>query len=59
MSQTIEFFWDPASTYSYLAATQIEAFAKANGATVVWKPVLLGKVFEATGNQMPAALPKT
>jgi len=57
MSQTIEFFWDPASTYSYLAATQIEAFAKANGATVVWKPFLLGKAFEATGNKMPASIP--
>lgn len=57
MSQTIEFFWDPASTYSYLAATQIEAFAKANGTTVVWKPFLLGKAFEATGNKMPASIP--
>jgi len=57
MSNTIEFFWDPASTYSYLAATQIEAFAKEHGATVVWKPFLLGKAFEATGNKMPAAIP--
>lgn len=57
MSQTIEFFFDPASTYSYLAATQIEAFAKTHGATVVWKPFLLGKAFEATGNKMPAAIP--
>lgn len=57
MSQTIEFFWDPASTYSYLAATQIEAFAAQHGATVVWKPFLLGKAFEATGNKMPAAIP--
>lgn len=57
MSKVIEFFWDPASTYSYLAATQIEALAARCGATVQWKPFLLGKVFEATGNQMPAALP--
>lgn len=57
MSKIIEFFWDPASTYTYLAATQIEALAARCGATVVWKPFLLGKVFEATGNKMPAALP--
>ncbi|ROH93255.1 2-hydroxychromene-2-carboxylate isomerase [Stagnimonas aquatica] len=57
MSKTIEFFWDPASTYSYLAATQIEALARRCGAEVHWKPFLLGKVFEATGNKMPAALP--
>lgn len=57
MPQTIEFFWDPASTYSYLAATQIEAFAHQHDATVVWKPFLIGKAFEATGNKMPAAIP--
>ena len=37
MSEPIHFFFDPASTYSYLAATQIEAFAKAHGTTVQWK----------------------
>jgi len=57
MSKTIEFFWDPASTYSYLAATQMETFAAQHGATVVWKPFLLGKAFEATGNKMPALIP--
>lgn len=57
MSQTIEFFTDPTSPYAYLAATQIEAFAKAHAATVVWKPFLLGKAFEATGNRMPALVP--
>lgn len=57
MSHTIDFFWDPASTYSYLAATQIERFAREHGATVAWKPFLLGKAFEATGNKMPAAIP--
>src|SRR6202012_3958882 len=42
---------------TYLASTQIEAVAARAGATVVWKPFLLGKVFEATGNRMPAACP--
>lgn len=57
MSKTVDFFWDPASTYSYLAATQIEALARRCDAQIHWKPFLLGKVFEATGNKMPAALP--
>ena len=57
MTEPIHFFFDPASTYSYLAATQIEAFAAAHGTTVQWKPFLLGKAFEATGNKMPAAIP--
>jgi 2-hydroxychromene-2-carboxylate isomerase len=57
MAKSIEFFWDPASPYTYLASTQIEAVAARAGAAVVWKPFLLGKVFEATGNRMPAACP--
>lgn len=52
----IEFFWDPASPYTYLAATQIEALAARHGATVVWRPFVLGKVFEATGNRAPATV---
>lgn len=54
---TIEFFWDPASTYTYLAATQIEALSARHGAELVWKPFLLGAAFKATGNSMPAAIP--
>ena len=55
--RTIEFFWDAASPYTYLAATQIEPLAARAGVGLVWRPFLLGKVFEATGNRMPAAVP--
>ena len=54
---TVEFFWDPASPYTYLASTQILALAERAGATVEWKPFLLGKVFEATDNKAPATIP--
>ncbi|PTU32593.1 2-hydroxychromene-2-carboxylate isomerase [Stenotrophobium rhamnosiphilum] len=57
MSQTIEFFWEPGSPYTYLAGTQIEKVAAATGAKVVWKPFLLGKVFENRGMKMPASIP--
>lgn len=57
MSKTVEFFWDAASSYSYLASTQIEAVVQRAGASLVWRPFLLGKVFEASGNKMPAAVP--
>lgn len=58
MSQpVIEFFWDSASTYTYLAATQIGALAARHGAKVVWRPFLLGKAFEATGNRPPVSVP--
>lgn len=57
MNKTIEFFWDAASSYTYLASTQIEAVAQRAGAKLVWKPFLLGKVFEATGNKPPISVP--
>lgn len=55
--RTIEFFWDSASPYTYLASTQIDALAARHDAAVVWKPFLLGKAFEATGNRAPATIP--
>lgn len=57
MSTRIEFFYDIGSPYSYLAATRMDAVAAATGATVVWRPFLLGGVFKASGNQPPAVLP--
>jgi 2-hydroxychromene-2-carboxylate isomerase len=57
MTKTVEFFWDAASAYTYLATTQVEAVAQRCGARIEWKPFLLGKVFEATGNRMPASVP--
>ena len=57
MSTTVEFFWDAASPYTYLAATQIAGLEQRTGISVVWRPFVLGKVFEATGNRMPAAVP--
>ena len=57
MSRHIEFFYDLSSPYSYLASTQVDAVAAREGATVAWRPFLLGAVFKATGNVMPAACP--
>lgn len=53
----IEFFWEPGSPYTYLAATQVGAIAKAAGVPLEWKPFLLGKVFQARGMTLPAAIP--
>src|SRR5580765_2356200 len=39
MVASVEFFFSPASRYSYLAATQIEALERDTGCTVVWRPV--------------------
>jgi 2-hydroxychromene-2-carboxylate isomerase len=56
-SPTIELFWDAASPYTYLASTQIEALAARCGVGIVWKPFLIGKAFEATGNRPPVSVP--
>lgn len=53
----IEFFYDVVSAYSYLASTQIAGLEARTGERVVWRPMFLGGLYQAVGNQMPAALP--
>ena len=57
MSKTIDFYFDFASPASFLGYTQIEGIAERTGATLVWKPMLLGGVFKATGNASPVLIP--
>ena len=45
----IEFWYDFASTYSYLTAMRIEPLAKAAGVRVAYRPFLLGPIFKAQG----------
>ena len=52
-----EFFFDFGSPASYLAYTQMDAIAKRTGAEIVWRPMLLGGVFKATGNASPVTVP--
>ena len=57
MARTIEFFFDYGSPYSYLANAVLPDLAKRNTAELVYRPMLLGAVFKATGNQSPMQLP--
>jgi 2-hydroxychromene-2-carboxylate isomerase len=57
MTRTVECFFDVGSPASYLAASQLPALAAAEGATLVWRPMLLGGVFKATGNASPVLVP--
>ena len=57
MSKSVEFFFDVGSPTVYLAATQLSKIAGRHGATVLWRPFLLGGVFKATGNVSPATVP--
>jgi 2-hydroxychromene-2-carboxylate isomerase len=53
----VEFFFDVGSPASYLAWTQLPALCAHAGAELVYRPMLLGAVFQATGNASPAAVP--
>jgi 2-hydroxychromene-2-carboxylate isomerase/alkylhydroperoxidase family enzyme len=41
----LQFWFDFASTYSYVAAERIEGLAAAAGVRVLWRPFLLGPIF--------------
>jgi 2-hydroxychromene-2-carboxylate isomerase len=45
----IDFFYEFASTYSYIAAMRIAPLAQAAGIAVRWRPFLLGPIFKAQG----------
>jgi len=45
----IDFWYDPASSYSFLSALRIEALAKDAGVEVTWRPFLLGPIFKEQG----------
>lgn len=49
MADPIEFRFDFASPYSYLASEKIDALAERFGRKVRWRPVLLGAVFKHFG----------
>jgi 2-hydroxychromene-2-carboxylate isomerase len=45
----LDFWYDFASTYSYLAAMRAETVANAAGVTLRWRPFLLGPIFKSHG----------
>ncbi len=45
----IEFYFDFASPYGYLASLRIDEVAARHDRTVVWRPILLGVIFKLTG----------
>lgn len=52
----VDFYFDVVSSASYLAYTQLPGIARRAGARIVWKPMLLGAVLQATGNRGPASV---
>ncbi|GAC1390343.1 MAG: 2-hydroxychromene-2-carboxylate isomerase [Variovorax sp.] len=53
----VEFFFDVGSPAAYLAWTQLPSLCSSTAASVDHRPMLLGGVFQATGNQSPMAVP--
>lgn len=49
ISKGIQFWFEFASTYSYLSAFRIERLAGDAGVPVEWKPFLLGPIFRSQG----------
>ncbi|WP_170332334.1 2-hydroxychromene-2-carboxylate isomerase [Ruegeria arenilitoris] len=49
MGGQIQFWFEFASTYSYLSAVRIEQVAAAKGVVVEWQPFLLGPIFAEQG----------
>lgn len=56
MTQPVEFYFDPVSPYSWLAARQIDR-VEAAGAAVEFRPVLFAGMLAAHGNKGPAEMP--
>jgi 2-hydroxychromene-2-carboxylate isomerase len=57
MQKTAEFFFDVGSPAAYLAWTQLPKLCADVGAQLVYRPMLLGGVFQATGNASPMMVP--
>jgi len=51
MAHTLEIYWDFSSPYAYLGSTQAKALAERTGATLVWRPMLLGGLFKSIGQE--------
>lgn len=56
-TRSVEFFFDFGSPTSYLAWTQLPGICASAGAQLVYRPMLLGGVFQATGNASPVTVP--
>jgi 2-hydroxychromene-2-carboxylate isomerase len=57
MTKSVEFFFDVGSPAAYLASQRLPAICEAAGARLEYRPMLLGGVFQATGNQSPVNVP--
>ena len=52
MSKKLEFFYDCSSPWTYLAFSRIENVASRHQADLIWRPILVGGVFNAVNSSV-------
>jgi len=57
MARSVDFLFDFGSPAAYLAWTQLPRLVADTGTQVVMKPILLGGIFQSTGNRAPITVP--
>jgi 2-hydroxychromene-2-carboxylate isomerase len=57
MVRVVEFYFDYGSPFSYIAHKRLPELLRRSGGEARYRPMLLGAVFQATGNQSPAQNP--
>lgn len=57
MSKFVEFYFDLGSPSTYLAYTQLPKICADTGSQLIYVPMLLGGVFNSTGNASPVTIP--
>lgn len=57
MNKIVEFYFDLGSPSTYLAYTQLPKICADTGSQLIFVPMLLGGIFNSTGNASPVTIP--
>lgn len=57
MTKTVEFYFDVGSPTAYLAHKRLQQLQAQYGCEILYRPILLGGLFKATGNSSPVSVP--
>ena len=57
MAAPLDFYFDFASPYGYLASHRIDALAERHGRTAAWWPFMVGAAFKVTGSGPVVSMP--
>jgi len=57
VTKTVEFYFDVGSPTAYLAHKRLQQLQAQYGCEILYRPILLGGLFKATGNSSPVSVP--